>query len=316
MEGRFPGDDCCKGLVPPPRCVEVAELRANNSPPVKARLQLVAGKQAMTLDVKHVEVGCTLHEDVDDCDAAFAHMCLKIRQRIERSWAIEEHQQSDRNHRIKVFVEPIVAKICQRRLHGQCFSGDSLLNVRDCSRARVQRKNGTAAFGSGEGEVAYAAAIVEHAAMQVGKGRQFKRIEPKVARSRLLLKLRVEELDATVGVHSSTSRLLPNLAGGRGHGLEDPLVAKLGCLAFGREFDPLIHQEFIEFRCVQDKPFLLVGVTLVTLCISTVFDQERFYSEIPAVDMNGSIGAFFGHCMVGDRLVFANASVAFAQKIP
>ena len=49
----------------------------------------------MALDVKHVEVVGTFYEDVDDGDAAFAHMFLKIRQYLERGWAVEEHQQAD-----------------------------------------------------------------------------------------------------------------------------------------------------------------------------------------------------------------------------
>ena len=71
----------------------------------------------------------------------------------------------------------------------------------DCGGAGVERKNRATAFGRCEGKVAHAAAKVEHAAVQVGNGGHLKRIELEVTIARLLLKLRVKELDAAIGVH-------------------------------------------------------------------------------------------------------------------
>ena len=67
--------------------------------------------------------------------------------------------------------------------------------------AGVQRKHRTAALRCGDRKIAQAAAEIQHPALKVRQGGEFEGIELEVPVADLLLKLPVEEGDATVRIH-------------------------------------------------------------------------------------------------------------------
>ena len=189
-------DKRSKGFDAFVRCVEVPELGVEHFPAGEPRVQCIAREQAMSLGAEHVEVSRAFDKNIDNSDTAGTYARLELGQLSVGGGAVEEHQQTDSHHRVEVLRQFVRAKIGLGSLDGQRIGRRDMSNVIDGRAAGVERYNGTAAPGGGDGQVPKATAKVENATVQVGQCRRLEWIEFKVTVADLALKLRVEELNA------------------------------------------------------------------------------------------------------------------------
>jgi hypothetical protein len=175
-----------------------------NLPVMESVFKFVARKQAVAFRIEHIKVSRPLCEYIYNRMATFGDMVLYVAKHLIGTRAVKEHEQPDCNDNIKVCADVVALQIGATCLYGESLFSGNLTNTLDCSGARIERHNTTAASRSFYCEIAHSATEIKNAAVQEGKSHFLKRVEVKIAVPHLLLELLVEKLDTAIHWHSMT----------------------------------------------------------------------------------------------------------------